>query len=194
VSRHSTQNGYAQEEYAIQREGNILFAALTSSGLQTEEFAAALAFRHSNDKSEAMKLYAGIRVFVCDNMAISGDEIILNRKHTTRLNVAEELTKAFDRYKDGALILQRNIDHLRTSSLPEWDAQRELFNIFYRNLLPARFLKPVADSYFSGQDNISWGLLNVLTLHAKQLHPNVNMRAHVRIGRYFSLGKNQLTC
>ena len=37
-------------------------------------------------------------------MALSGDEIILNRKHTTRLNVAAELTKAFDRYRDGALV------------------------------------------------------------------------------------------
>ncbi len=91
-----------KEEYAIQREGNYLFAALTTNWLETEEFAASIAFRHSNDKSEAMKMYAGVYVFVCDNMALSGDEIILNRKHTTRLNVAAELTKAFDRYKDGS--------------------------------------------------------------------------------------------
>jgi hypothetical protein len=32
-------------------------------------------------------------------MALSGDEIILNRKHTTRLDVAVELTNAFDRYQ-----------------------------------------------------------------------------------------------
>jgi hypothetical protein len=85
-----------QEEYAIQREGNYLLAALTTNWLNTGETAAAIAFRHSNDKSEAMKMYAGVSVFICDNMALSGDEIILNRKHTTRLNVAEELTKAFD--------------------------------------------------------------------------------------------------
>jgi hypothetical protein len=53
-----------------------------------------------------------VHVFICDNMALSGDEIILNRKHTTRLNVAAELTNAFDRYKDGALVLQRNIEDL----------------------------------------------------------------------------------
>ena len=48
---------------------------------------------------------------------LSGDEIILNRKHTTRLNVAAELTKAFDRYKDGALVLQRNIEDLKAGPL-----------------------------------------------------------------------------
>jgi len=92
---------------------------LTLNWLQTEEFAASIAFRHSNDKTEAMKMYAGVHVFGCDNMALSGDEIILNRKHTTRFSPAAELTKAFDRYKDGSLILHRNIEHLRNSSLPE---------------------------------------------------------------------------
>ena len=76
----------AKEEYAIQREGNYLFAALTTNGLDTGETAAASAFRHSNDTSEAMKMYAGVRVVICDNMVLSGDEIILNRKHTARLN------------------------------------------------------------------------------------------------------------
>jgi hypothetical protein len=47
----------AKEEYAIQCEGHYLFAALTTNWLNTGETAAALAFRHSNDKSQAMKMY-----------------------------------------------------------------------------------------------------------------------------------------
>ena len=137
----------AKEEYAIQREGNYLFAALTTNWLDTGETAAAIAFRHSNDKTEAMKMYAGVRVFICDNMALSGDEIILNRKHTTRLNVAAELTKAFDRYKDGAFVLQRNIEDMKAGTLALGDAQRKLFEIFYRRMLPTRMLMPVTDSY-----------------------------------------------
>jgi len=184
-----------QEEYAIQREGNYLFAALSLNWLETEEFAAALAFRHSNDKTEAMKMYAGVSVFVCDNMALSGDEIILNRKHTTRLNVAAELTKAFDRYRDGTLVLQRNIEDLRAGPLSLGDAQRKLFEIFYRRLLPTRMLIPVTDSFLSKEDRTDWGLLNALTLHAKNLPPNGNIRAHAQLGRYFGLGKvNPYAC
>jgi hypothetical protein len=185
----------AKEEYAIQREGNYLFAALTTNWLDTGETAAAIAFRHSNDKSEAMKMYAGVNVFVCDNMCLSGDEIILNRKHTTRLNVAAELTKAFDRYRDGALVLQRNIEDLKAGSLSLGDAQRKLFEMFYRRLLPIRMLIPVTDSYLSKADRTDWGLLNALTLHAKNLPPNGNIRAHARLGRYFGLGKaNPYVC
>jgi hypothetical protein len=184
-----------QEEYAIQREGNYLFAALTTNWLDTGETAAAIAFRHSNDKTEAMKMYAGVHVFICDNMALSGDEIILNRKHTTRLNVAAELTKAFDRYKDGALVLQRNIEGLKDGPLSLGDAQRKLFEIFYRRLLPTRMLIPVTDSYLSKEDRTDWGLLNALTLHAKNLPPNGNIRAHTQLGRYFGLGKaNPYAC
>jgi hypothetical protein len=53
------------EEYAIQRGGTSLFAALTLHWLRDEEISAAIAFRHANDKSEAMKLYAGVHVFIC---------------------------------------------------------------------------------------------------------------------------------
>jgi hypothetical protein len=164
-----------REEYAVQRGGTSLFAAL--------------AFRHANDKSEAMKMYAGVSVFVCDNMALSGDEIVLNRKHTTRLNVAAEVTQAFDRYHDGALVLQRHIGELKRAPLSLGDAQRQLFEMFYRRILPARLLVPVTDSYLSQNDRTAWGLLNALTLHAKTLPPQSNIRAHVRLGRYFGLGK-----
>jgi hypothetical protein len=136
-----------------------------------------------------MKMYAGVHVFVCDNMALSGDEIILNRKHTTYLNVAEELTKAFDRYNNGALVLQRNIEDLKAGSLDIQGAQQKLFEIFYRRLLPTRMLIPVTDSYLSKEDRTDWGLLTALTLHTKNLPPNANIRAHAQLGRYFGLGK-----
>jgi hypothetical protein len=58
------------EEYAIQREGKYLFAALSLNWLETEKFAAALAFRHSNDKSKAMQMYAGVHVDAKDFGAV----------------------------------------------------------------------------------------------------------------------------
>jgi hypothetical protein len=142
-----------------------------------------------------MKMYAGIRVFIYDNMALSGDEIILNRKHTTRLNVAAELTKAFDRYQDGALILQRNIEDLKAGPVSLDDAHRKLFGIFYRRILPSRMLIPVTSNYVASGDHTDWGLLNACTLYAKNLAPRPNMRAHTNLGTYSGLGKaNPYVC
>jgi hypothetical protein len=90
-------------------------------------------------------------------MALSGDEIILNRKHTTRLNVAAGLTSAFDRDKDGALVLQRNIEGLEDGPLSLGDGHRKLFEICYRRLLPTRMLIPVTDSYLFKEDHTDWG-------------------------------------
>jgi hypothetical protein len=185
----------SKEEYAVQRDGNYLFAALTLNWLRNEEISAALAFRHAKDKNEAMKLYAGMRVFICDNMAISGDEIILSRKHTTRFNFAEELAKAFDRYRDGALVLQRNIEDMKAGRLSDISVEAMLFEIFYQRILPSRLLIPVADSFYSQSERTGWALLNACTLHAKNLPPNGNMHAHTRLGRYFGLGKDHsFTC
>ncbi len=124
----------------------------------------------------------------------SGDEIILNRKHTTRLNVAEELTKAFDRYRDGTLVLQHNIEDLKAGPLSLGDAQRKLFEMFYRRLLPTRMLIPVTDSYLSTEDRTDWGLLNALTLHAKNLPPK-RQYAGTRPARpLLRIGKDQPLC
>ena len=40
-----------------------------------------------------MKLYAGVRVFACDNTAVSGDEIILRKKHTKTLTSGRNCPK-----------------------------------------------------------------------------------------------------
>jgi len=152
----------AKAEYAVQKDGNYLFAVLTLNWLRDQEMSAALAFKHSHDKTEAMKMYAGVRVFICDNMALSGDEIILNRKHTTRLNVAAELTKAFDTYKNGVLMLQRNIEDMKGWMMTQTAIEATLFEIFYRRILPARMLVPIADSFYSQSERTAWVLLNAL--------------------------------
>jgi hypothetical protein len=187
--------GVTTEEYAIQRDGNCLFAALTTNWLESGETAAALAFGHSHDKTEAMKMGAGVRGFICDNMALSGDEIIPNRRHTTRLNVATELAKAFERYQDGALILHRNIEDMKGGLLSDISIESMLFEIFYRRILPSRMLVPVADSFYSQSERTGWALLNACTLHAKNLPPSSIIRAYTRLGKYFGLGvANPCTC
>jgi len=174
-----------QEEYAIQREGNYLFAALTTNWLNTGETAAAIASGHSNDKTEAMKMYAGVHVFICDNMALSGDEIVMNRKHTTRLNVAAEAHQGLRPYRDGTLVLQRNIEDLKAGPLSLGDAQRKLFEMFYRRLLPTRMLIPATDSYLPKKTAPTGGSSTPAPC-TQEPSPNGNIRAHAQLGRYFA--------
>lgn len=91
---------------------------------------------------------------------------------------------------DGGRVLKRNIEDLQREALTVGKAERKLFAIFHRRLLPARPLVPVADAYFSAESSTSWALLNACTAATKTLTPGPNLKATVRLGRFFGLGRN----
>jgi hypothetical protein len=136
---------------------------------------------------------AGVRVLACDNMALSGNEIVLHKKHSKNFPLAAALPEAFDRYQHGTLVLQRDIEDLKGGSLSTEDAKKYIFDIFRRKIVPLRLFHPVVDSWqaMHPHDSIGtyWNLLNCFTANTKQLSPNVEMRATVRLGRFFGLGK-----
>jgi hypothetical protein len=179
----------AQEEYAIQRDGQRLFGAMVLNWLTTDAFAAALAFRHANDRKLAMKMYAGVHTFVGDNMALSGDEIILHKRHLPHLNIRHALMQAFERHQQGALVLRHTIEALQCEPLTREAAERPLFQIFWRKILPVRLFAPVADAYSSGERQTSWALLSACTAVTQQLPPGPNLTATVRLGTFFGLNR-----
>jgi len=183
-----------KEDYAVQRRQSMLFGVMVLNYLQTDEFAAALAFRHANDQSEAVKMYAGVNVFNCDNMSLSGDEIILHKKHSPRFHLEAALPEAFDKYQHGALQLTRDIDELKGTLCSHLDAKEMIYDIFRRRLVPLRLFHSVVASWhmqLSDDQHYSneWVLHNCFTEHIKTLAPNVSMLSTVRLGRFFGLGK-----
>lgn len=78
------------ESYALRRGGAGLFGVLTLSYGETKEMTAALGLRHANDMSMSLQLVAGLTVFVCDNMVLRGDMIVLKKRHTLNLALAGE--------------------------------------------------------------------------------------------------------
>ncbi len=189
------QIGITHEAYAVQRKGNFLFGVMTLNYLKTDEFAAALAFRHSNDRQEAIKMYAGVRVLACDNMALSGSELIL-KKHSKHFSFVKELPEALNRYQDGALQLQRDVEELKEVTISRDTFQRRVFDIFRRKIVPIRLFHPVVDKWYATHPNrtdvdTEWELLNAFTAHTKKLLPGPEMRATVRLGKFFGLGKKR---
>ena len=185
--------GVTFENYAVQRKTHMLFGVMVLNWLDSDTFAAALAFRHANDRTEALRMFAGVRVFACDNMALSGDEIILQKKHTARFALAQALPEAFDRYQYGTLRLQQSIEDLQGTPIDAQGAQGTIFDIFRRKIVPLRLFHPVVDDWEAqhpqGKVGNTWTLVNCFTNHTKTLAPNVAMRATVRLGKYFGLGQ-----
>src|SRR5262249_49762927 len=72
--------GVVQEEYAVSLDGMKVFGVLDLE-TQMEGCRFSIGFRNSHDKSLRLGLTAGLRVFVCSNMAFSGDFTPVLAKH-----------------------------------------------------------------------------------------------------------------
>ena len=87
------------ERYALARDGNQMFGVLTCKNGHVADWGLAIGIRSSYDRSLAVDLVAGARVFVCDNLSFHGESQV-SRKHT--VNVPPGGKMAFDVTADAA--------------------------------------------------------------------------------------------
>jgi len=66
-----------EEQFALRRDGSVLFGVLQLAWGETQDGVAALGLRTANNKTMSLQICAGLSVFVCDNMAFRGDMIAL---------------------------------------------------------------------------------------------------------------------
>ncbi len=178
------------EHYAVQRQGSQLFGTLDLDWQDTDEYAAAMGLRTSNDKSLSITMVAGLRVWVCSNLCFSGDLIALKRKHTSGLDLPHELAGGLDRYQADVMSLQGGVERLKQRTLYGNEAKHTIFDIFRKKIVPIRFFHPVTEAYDQArQDTLitAWWMNNALTTHIKTLPPAPAFRATVRLGQFFSL-------
>jgi hypothetical protein len=183
-----------RQQLAVQKEGALLFGAFDLSHAGPEgDYVGAFGFRTSNDKSMAIRAVAGVRVLVCDNLALSGDEQVLRRIHTSRLNIAKEAAAAVDRFTDryGQFTQQVQAQKLRT--LTDGEAKQLVYDAFTRKLLPLRLLPTVHREYFEPSfaefrdgPHSMWRLNNAFTFAAKELPGGRRHTALNGLGRYFA--------
>ena len=85
-----------QEQSALAKEGQRYFGLMQISNCKTtgDDFAFVIGLRNSIDKQFPASLAVGSSVFVCDNLAFSG-EIKLSRKHTQ--NIERDLPEITNR-------------------------------------------------------------------------------------------------
>jgi len=177
-----------REQFALQRDGARLFAVLDLAFEQTDEFCAAMGVRNSTDKSLALDIAVGLRVFVCENLAFSGDLIALHRKHTVKFDLNADISRAVDRYQQHLAAFHKQVNELKEERLTELEAKGIIYDVFGRQILPVRLFPAVVAHYAHQAPHDEWGLHNVLTTAVKQLAPAPAFQATVNLGRFFHLG------
>lgn len=91
----STSLQVVHQEFGLSHDDARMFGIMElRNGSNRDDFALIAGIRNSHDKSFPIGLACGSRVFVCDNLAFSG-EVVIRRKHTT--NVMRDLPSLLNR-------------------------------------------------------------------------------------------------
>ena len=180
-----------KSEYVLAGNGMKMFGVWDLS-TGNDELCWSVGIRNSMDKSMALGLTAGTRVFVCENLAFDGDFVEL-RRHTKGLT-PEELE--YMAYKAIRIIIGRLTafqawhEGLKKHNLSEDDAKIMLVEAIAQNVFPASKFPLFHDLYFSEAYGQSlWGFheaatdvlrdANLLTLPKKNRVLNSILNQHI---------------
>jgi hypothetical protein len=155
-----------------------------------EEYGAAVGFRHATDKSLSIQIAVGARVFVCSNMSFSGDLIAI-RKHTSKLDLGEEMDRAMFKYMKGFAKLKEDIEHQKEAVLDDRKAKTLIYDIFSQRIVPLRKFPLITAHYATMRHEntepiTGWWLHNVMTANIKDLKPAPAFQCTARLGKFFA--------
>src|SRR5437660_12827270 len=96
-----------------------------------------IGIRNSHDKSLRLGLTAGIRVFVCSNMAFSGDFTPVLAKHSKSFNLIDTLAVGVDRIQRNFEPMQRQVESWRNAQISDEQAKLVPYSAFVDGKLDA---------------------------------------------------------
>src|SRR5437899_1311638 len=182
--------GIVKDEYAVSKDGMKMFGVLDlDTGMQGCRFS--LGIRNAHDKSMRLAMTVGYRVFVCENMAFSGDFQPVLAKHSKHFSLTSALSIGVDD-------MQRNFDGMRMqveawqeSQLSDVSAKLIIYRAFIESNLevPKHLARPVHDLYFQPQheefqSRTLWSLSNAFTSAFKELEPIPQFRATAKLAGF----------
>lgn len=181
----------ARERHGLWKEDKRYFGVfdLTGHGLVAEDYTVSLGLRNSHDQSMTAAMVLGSRVFVCDNLAFSG-EVQISHKHTTHIfrKLPALIVDAMAKVK---LVKERQdarIASYKTIELQPATAHDFLIRSLDAGVVHARQVPAVLQEYREPrhpefQPRTAWSLFNAYTEVFKQISvadlPTRTQRLHV---------------
>ena len=139
-----------RRQYAMNSAGSRLFGVWDIAGGHGG-MASAIGFRNATDKSMAVGITVGTRVFVCDNLAISG-EFIAFRRHTAGLtmeSLIEMLVHAVGQTRKRMEEFRAWHESLALVHLTLQQAYVVTWRILSEGILPGRSFRALHDLLYS---------------------------------------------
>lgn len=208
IHQEIDRRGYTvqREQLALGKKGAALFGVIdiqptvpvidVTGGQLTipEGRGMSFGFRNSTDRSMAIRGVAGQRVFVCDNLSMSGDLFAISRKNTTGLDLGDAVARGFDKFLAHIGALNFEVARLESVYLTDNEAKCVIFDVFAAGIVPIRLFDDVERFYFRPTDEQTdcqprnlWGVHNSFTRAVQDLTPTRLFSASVALGKQFQL-------
>jgi uncharacterized protein DUF932 len=179
-------------EYALARDGNQLFGVLTcTNGRVASDVALAIGLRSSYDRSLALGLVAGSRVFACDNLAFSG-EVAMHRKHTAHVfrDLPDLIYRMLGKVRAMEARQGAEIEAMKRQELLVPEADHVILEAFRAAVVPASNLPKVLDAWEKPKHpefapRTAWSLYNAFTEVAKSRSPRAQIQDTLRLTHVF---------
>ena len=182
--------GVVKDEFAISKDGMKMFGVLDlDTGMHGCRFS--IGVRNAHDKSMRLALTVGYRVFVCENMAFSGDFQPVLAKHSKHFSLHNALSIGVDQMQRNFDGMRKQVDTWKDSQLTDVAAKLVIYRAFIEQELevPKALARPVHDLYFSPQheefqSRTLWSLSNAFTSAFKELEPIPQFKATAKLAGF----------
>ena len=181
---------HSHSEYGVTREGQKLFGVHTFKNGDSH-LGFSVGFRNSYDRTLSIAVALGARVFVCDNLMLTGDLSVM-RKHTT--NVMEDLEtlilSALYRSKTTYRQIGEDAEIMKGNSLKDDDAFKMIGLAYGRGIISPRQIPVAKDewikpSHSDFEPRTQWSLYNAFTESLKSSPPGSVMERYLDLHQLF---------
>ena len=176
----------SNEQYALAREGQQMFGVLSFRNDHTE-LGLSIGFRNSYDKSMAIGIAIGAQVFVCDNLALTGD-ITIMRKHTANVwsSLEDIAISTLYRSQQNFRRIVEDSETLKGRMIDTSEAFKMIGLLFGNGILTPRQLPVVkkewlTPSYDDFRPRTMWSFYNACTEAMRSCPPIVIMEKHISL-------------
>lgn len=150
--------------------GERYFGLLTLKNDYADDWAPAIGLRNSNDKAFSLRASAGNKVFICDNLSLTG-EIDERRKHTKQINdeLGYMMWMIMKRLQGMLLNQKDRINWYKETCVSQNDADHIIMDAMRGGVIPCQYIGHVDRVYRSDEqmDNFGygtfWALQNAFT-------------------------------
>lgn len=184
-----------RDEFAVSKDGMKMFGVLDlDTGMHGCSFS--IGVRNSHDKTMRLAMTVGYRVFVCENMAFSGDFEPVLAKHSKNFSLQNALSIGVDQMQRNFDGMRKQVDVWRDSQLSDVQAKLIIYRAFVESDLevPKHLARPVHNLYFHPQHEefqprSLWSLSNAFTSAFKELEPIPQFRATAKLAGFLEMAQ-----